>query len=134
MTALTFDDATEALRRLHLEGDALADIAHAAGRSTRNYAADLLAHLTEVRATVEAAARGGGQTLRIGARESMAERYVLLPGGAILTRPAPSELAEVSALPAEPLPPRMLRADATGQLDATDLRPGEAFVPAEELP
>lgn len=130
--ALDFEAATDALWRLQ-HGDALATIAHAAGRSTKDYADGLLGFLAEHRATVEAAARGGGQVLHVGARENPAERYVLLPGGAIMTRPAPAEPAEVSAVPAEPLPPRMLRADAAGQLDATDLRPGEAFVPAEEL-
>lgn len=131
--ALDFEAATDALWRLQ-HGDALATIAHAAGRSSKEYAAILLTFLAEHRATVEAAARGGGQVLHIGARENPADRYVLLPGGAIMTRPAPAEPVDVSAAPAEPLPPRMLRADASGLPNAADLRPGEAFVPAEELP
>lgn len=76
----------EALRGLHIHGDPLPEIAHAAGRSSGEYANGLLALLADLRATVEAAVRPERRIYHVGAHGRLDEHLDLPPGYELVPR------------------------------------------------
>ncbi|MDP4006817.1 hypothetical protein [Methylobacterium sp. NEAU K] len=90
MTAHDFDAAMAVIRKVHVEGQPLPPLAHAAGRPTARMAADLLTFLREAERTVMTAARSeGGRTIHLGAREGVEPVYDLPPGCRLVPRGHP---------------------------------------------
>lgn len=87
--ALDFDTAVAVLRRVHVEGEELPSLAHAAGRPTARMAADLAAFLRAVERSVQVAARSGGKVYSIGAHGRVDEHLDLPPGFRLVPRSHP---------------------------------------------
>lgn len=87
MTAAEFDRAVAALRRVVVGGEALPPLAHAAGRPTVHFAADLHAFVQALHRAIHVAKRTEGKVFRIGARGDPEEVVELPPGWTLNPRP-----------------------------------------------
>ncbi len=108
-----FETAVDALRVLHQGGDTLPDLAHAAGRSSPEFAAGLLAFLADLRVTVETAARPERREIWLDSRGRALDPASLPPGW---SSAPPPEREPGPVRPAAPLEPRIIHQDAQGRI------------------
>lgn len=88
-TVLDFDAAVDILRRVHVGGEELPRLAHAAGRPRAQLAAELLAFLWEAERSVAFAARSERKVFHVGAHGRLDEHLDLPAGYRLVPRGHP---------------------------------------------
>ena len=86
---MDFDAAVDILRRVHVGGEELPRLAHAAGRPTARMATDLLALLRDLERSVAVAAGSERKVFHVGAHGRLDEHLDLPPGYRLVPRGHP---------------------------------------------